>query len=86
LDWSHDHLSGGEQVVLRRVAIFAGHFALEAALAVAAEEGMGESAVADAVGSLVEKSLIGVRIDFRGTFSIARYHALLRVGKADCRR
>jgi predicted ATPase/DNA-binding winged helix-turn-helix (wHTH) protein len=68
LDWSHDHLSGGEQVVLRRVAIFAGHFALEAALAVAAEEGTGESAVADAVGSLVEKSLIGVRIDSRGTF------------------
>jgi predicted ATPase/DNA-binding winged helix-turn-helix (wHTH) protein len=68
LDWSHDHLSGGEQVVLRRVAIFAGHFALEAALAVAAEEGMSESAVADAVGSLVEKSLIGVRIDSRGTF------------------
>jgi predicted ATPase/DNA-binding winged helix-turn-helix (wHTH) protein len=68
LDWSHDHLSGSEQAVLRRVAIFAGHFTLEAALAVAAEEGMGESAVADAVGSLVEKSLIGVRIDSRGTF------------------
>jgi predicted ATPase/DNA-binding winged helix-turn-helix (wHTH) protein len=68
LDWSHDHLSEGEQVVLRRVAIFAGHFTLEAALAVAAEEGMGEPTVADAVGSLVEKSLIGVRIDSRGTF------------------
>jgi predicted ATPase/DNA-binding winged helix-turn-helix (wHTH) protein len=68
LDWSHDHLSGGEQVVLRRVAIFAGHFTLEAALAVAAEEGIGESAVADAMRSLVEKSLIGVRIDSRGTF------------------
>jgi predicted ATPase/DNA-binding winged helix-turn-helix (wHTH) protein len=68
LDWSHDQLSGGERVVLRRVAIFAGHFTLEAAIAVAAEEGMGEPAVADAVGSLVEKSLIGVRIDSRGTF------------------
>ena len=68
LDWSHDHLSEGERVVLRRVAIFAGHFTLEAALAVAAEEGMGEPAVADAVGNLVEKSLIGVRINSRGTF------------------
>jgi predicted ATPase/DNA-binding winged helix-turn-helix (wHTH) protein len=68
LDWSHDQLSGSERVVLRRVAIFAGHFALEAALAVAAEEGMGESAVADAMGSLGEKSLIGQRIDSRGTF------------------
>jgi predicted ATPase len=68
LDWSHDHLSGGERVVLRRIAIFAGHFTLEAALAVAAEQGMGEPAVADAVGNLVEKSLIGVRIDSQGTF------------------
>jgi predicted ATPase/DNA-binding winged helix-turn-helix (wHTH) protein len=68
LDWSHDHLSGGEQVVLRRVAIFAGHFTLEAAFAVAAEAGMGEPAVADAVENLVEKSLIGVRMDSQGTF------------------
>jgi predicted ATPase/DNA-binding winged helix-turn-helix (wHTH) protein len=68
LDWSHDQLSGGERVVLRRTAIFAGHFTLEAALAVAAEAGMNEPAVADAVASLVEKSLIGVRIDSRGTF------------------
>jgi predicted ATPase len=67
LDWSHDQLSGGERAVLRRVAIFAGHFTPEAALAVAAEEGMGEPAVADAVGNLVEKSLIGVRIDSRRT-------------------
>ena len=35
LDWSHGHLSGVERVVLRRVAIFIGHFSLEAALAVA---------------------------------------------------
>jgi predicted ATPase/DNA-binding winged helix-turn-helix (wHTH) protein len=68
LDWSHDQLSPGERVVLRRVAIFAGHFTLEAALAVAAEDGVGESTVADAVGGLVEKSLIGVRTDSRGTF------------------
>ena len=68
LDWSHDYLTGGEQVVLRRVAIFVGHFTQEAALAVAAEEELGESAVADAVRSLVEKSLIGARIDSRGSF------------------
>ena len=39
LDWSHDHLSEVERVVLRRVAIFVGHFTLEAALAVAEEAG-----------------------------------------------
>lgn len=68
LDWSHDNLSEVERVVLRRAAIFVGHFTLEAALAVAEEEGMGQPDVADAVRSLVDKSLIAVRIDSRGTF------------------
>jgi predicted ATPase len=87
LDWSHDQLSGVERAVLRRVAIFAGHFTLEAALAVAAEEGMGESAVADAVGSLVEKISDRSPDRFSGNvLSATRYHALLCFGKADCRR
>ena len=63
LDWSHDHLSEVERVVLRRMAIFRGRFTLEAALAVAEEEGMGRTDVWDAVGSLVDKSLIEPRID-----------------------
>jgi predicted ATPase/DNA-binding winged helix-turn-helix (wHTH) protein len=63
LDWSHDHLSEVERVVLRRVAIFRGRFTLEAALAVAEEEGIGRTGVTDAVGSLVDKSLIEPRID-----------------------
>jgi predicted ATPase/DNA-binding winged helix-turn-helix (wHTH) protein len=66
LDWSHDHLSEVEQVVLRRVAIFVGRFTLKAVLIVAEEEkGIGHSEVADAVGSLVEKSLIGNRFDYQ---------------------
>jgi predicted ATPase len=64
LDWSHDHLSEIERVVLRRVAIFVGRFTLKAVLMVA-EEGIGHSEVADAVGSLVEKSLIGNRFDYQ---------------------
>jgi predicted ATPase/DNA-binding winged helix-turn-helix (wHTH) protein len=67
LDWSHDHLSEVERVVLRRVAIFVGCFTLEAALAVAQEEGIGRSVVADAVGSLVDKSLIGQATNRPGT-------------------
>jgi predicted ATPase/DNA-binding winged helix-turn-helix (wHTH) protein len=63
LDWSHDHLSEVERIVLRRVTIFVGCFTLEAVLKVAEEEGIGHSEVADAVGSLVEKSLIGSRFD-----------------------
>src|SRR6267142_2284230 len=37
LDWSHDHLSEVERVVLRRIAIFTGPFTPEAALAMGAE-------------------------------------------------
>jgi predicted ATPase len=65
LDWSHDHLSEVERVVLRRVAIFVGRFTLKAVLKVAEQEGIGDSEVADAVGSLVEKSLIGNRFDYQ---------------------
>jgi predicted ATPase len=60
LDWSHDHLSEIERVLLRRVAIFVGHFTLEAALAVAEEVGIDESEISAALGNLVNKSLIGV--------------------------
>jgi len=60
LDWSHDHLSEIERVLLRRVAIFVGQFTLEAALAVAEEAGIGESEIAGALDNLVNKSLIEV--------------------------
>src|SRR5216683_2662875 len=66
LDWSHDHLSEVERVLLRRVAIFIGHFTLEAALAVAEEAGIDGSEIAEALGNLVNKSLIGVWTGSRG--------------------
>ncbi len=66
LDWSHDHLSEIERVLLRRVAIFVGHFTLEAAFAVAEEAGIGGSEIAEALGNLVNKSLIGVWTGSRG--------------------
>jgi predicted ATPase/DNA-binding winged helix-turn-helix (wHTH) protein len=66
LDWSHDHLSEIERVLLRRVAIFVGPFTLEAALAVAEEAGIDESEIAGALGNLVNKSLIGVGAGSRG--------------------
>jgi predicted ATPase/DNA-binding winged helix-turn-helix (wHTH) protein len=66
LDWSHDHLSEIERVLLRRVAIFVGHFTLEAALAVAEEAGIDKSEISGALGNLVNKSLIGVWASSRG--------------------
>jgi predicted ATPase/DNA-binding winged helix-turn-helix (wHTH) protein len=68
LDWSHDLLSEVERAVLRSVAIFVGRFTLEAALAVADQEGTSRPDITDVVGSLVEKSLIEARIDPQGAF------------------
>jgi predicted ATPase/DNA-binding winged helix-turn-helix (wHTH) protein len=66
LDWSYDHLSEVERLVLRRVAIFIGHFTREAALAVGKDGEIGRSEVEGAVENLVNKSLIGVRTSSRG--------------------
>jgi predicted ATPase/DNA-binding winged helix-turn-helix (wHTH) protein len=60
LDWSHDYLSEIERILLRRVAIFVGHFTLEAALAVMEQVGIDESEISAALENLVNKSLIGV--------------------------
>jgi predicted ATPase/DNA-binding winged helix-turn-helix (wHTH) protein len=67
LDWSHDHLSEVERVVLRRVAIFIGHFTLEAALAVGKEGEIGQFEIEGAVENLVNKSLMEVRTSSLGT-------------------
>jgi predicted ATPase/DNA-binding winged helix-turn-helix (wHTH) protein len=58
LDWSHDHLSEVERVVLRRVAIFLGHFSVKAASAVAAQGGINQPEIESALENLVNKSLI----------------------------
>ncbi|KGT73212.1 hypothetical protein MA20_45855 [Bradyrhizobium japonicum] len=58
LDWSHDHLSEAERIVLRRVAIFIGPFSLEAACTVAEQEGIDRSEIEGTVANLVNKSLI----------------------------
>jgi len=63
LDWSYDLLSDVERIVFRRIAPFAGHFAIEGARYVAGELGVGTGEVCDAIAGLVEKSLITTRID-----------------------
>src|SRR6266700_7788764 len=62
LDWSHDHLSDPERVVLRRVAIFIDRFTLEAAIAIVQEEGTDQCDVTNAIVSLVEKSMVEAEI------------------------
>ena len=58
LEWSHALLSPTEQQVLRRLSVFCGSFALDAAQAVAGGEAMDAWQVLDAVGALVDKSLL----------------------------
>ena len=58
LGWSHDLLDEEERILFRRLAVFAGGFAVEAAEAVAADEPLERAAVLDVLARLVSKSLV----------------------------
>lgn len=58
LEWSHNLLSAEEQTVLRRLAVFAGSFAMEAAECVAQDDVVSEERVFEHVASLIRKSMI----------------------------
>jgi len=58
IDWSYDLLTETERAVLRRLSVFAGGATLEAAEAVCAGHGVDAMDVLDALGRLVEKSLV----------------------------
>jgi predicted ATPase len=58
LDWSYELLSELERVVLRRLAMFVGHFTIEAALAVVTGEKIDQSSLFGAIDSLVAKSMV----------------------------
>ena len=60
LQWSHDLLEPDEQLLLRRLAVFAGGFELEASEEVCAGDGLESMAIADTLARLVEKSLVTV--------------------------
>ncbi|HTS14274.1 MAG TPA: tetratricopeptide repeat protein, partial [Candidatus Sulfotelmatobacter sp.] len=58
IDWSYDLLADAERAVLRRLSVFAGGASLEAAEAVCAGDGVDALDILDALGRLVEKSLV----------------------------
>jgi predicted ATPase len=58
LDWSFDLLGQQERVVLRRLAIFAGGFTLEAASVVVSDQAIDELAAVDLLSQLVARSLV----------------------------
>jgi predicted ATPase/DNA-binding winged helix-turn-helix (wHTH) protein len=61
IDWSYGLLSESERLVLRRLAIFVGHFTIDAALEVVPDERVDRSILFDAIDSLVAKSMIASR-------------------------
>jgi non-specific serine/threonine protein kinase len=58
LDWSHDLLTETEQILFRRLSVFAGGFDLEAAEVVCGGDGVVRADVLDALTRLVDKSLV----------------------------
>jgi predicted ATPase len=77
LDWSYELLTEPERAVLRRLAIFAGAFSLEAAGVVAASPEAAPSEVVDGVSSLVAKSLVAAE-GAKSTICARRSTGLLR--------
>jgi len=77
MDWSHELLSEKEQMLFRRLAVFAGSFTLDAAEAVGADgpapEGLAAGEILDLLSRLIGKSLV-VADTLRE--SEARYHLL----------
>jgi predicted ATPase/DNA-binding CsgD family transcriptional regulator len=72
IDWSHDLLLPDEQVLLRRLSVFAG-WSLEMAERVCADEDIPAAAVLDLMAALVDKSLVVVESEVLGQ---ARYRLL----------
>jgi predicted ATPase/DNA-binding winged helix-turn-helix (wHTH) protein len=71
LDWSYELLTEPERILLRRLAIFAGPFSLDAAIAVATNPELTRSEAIGGIASLVAKSLVVAEVE--GT---ARYRLL----------
>jgi len=72
IDWSHDLLSPAEQVLLRRLSVFAG-WSLEMAEYVCADGRLPAGQIIDASAGLVDKSLVVVEPEVLGQ---ARYRLL----------
>ncbi|GCL66145.1 ATP-binding protein [Pseudaquabacterium pictum] len=60
IDWSHDLLDADARVLYRRLAVFAGPWALDDAEAVCADPDLPADAVLDALDSLADQSLVAV--------------------------
>jgi predicted ATPase len=76
LDWSYELLPKPEQLVMRRLAVFAGDFTAEAASFVAVSSDIAASDVAQSLANLVTKSL--VTFEAAGVIAHHRLHETTR--------
>jgi len=86
VDWSHELLGAQERVLFRRMAVFAGGWALDAVEEVCAGDPLERLAILDLLSSLVEKSLVVVEEQGSGVryrlLETVRQYALDRLAQA----
>jgi predicted ATPase/DNA-binding NarL/FixJ family response regulator len=73
MEWSYDLLTDTEQVMLRRLSIFIGSFALDAVERVCSGDGLKAVAALDVLGRLADKSVL---IAEKGDAGLARFRLL----------
>jgi predicted ATPase len=88
LDWSYGLLSQLERVVLRRLAVFVGHFTIEAALAVITSPNVDQTVIFGVIDSLVSKSMVathavGAMMRYRLLDTTRAYALEVRVDDAE---
>jgi predicted ATPase/DNA-binding SARP family transcriptional activator/Tfp pilus assembly protein PilF len=76
IEWSYDLLSQAEQMLYRRLSVFASSFTLEAAEAVCADEAIRRDEMLTLLGGLADKSLLNVEPAPADTNLATRYRFL----------
>jgi predicted ATPase len=86
IDWSYQLLTGDQQVVFARLAVFVGSFTIEAAEQVCSDDPLPPGRVANGVVALVDQSLLEVDEDASSTrytmLETIRDYAEARLGEA----
>jgi len=82
VEWSHELLAADEQVLFRRLGVFAAPFSLDAAEAVADGAGLDRLAILDLLANLVEKSLVQLVGERYRLLETLRQYALERAEAA----
>src|SRR5207245_6222069 len=76
IDWSYDLLTAAEQMLFRRLCVFAGRFTLEDVESVGTSNEVPATGTMDILSALVDKSLV-TKEDVRG-LACYRLHETLR--------